>query len=87
MARRKERLDVLIMDPPRSGSTKEFLDATLYLAPKKIVYVSCNPHTQVEDLKVLLKDYKLIHIQPVDMFPHTSHVETITLLSLKEPKK
>ena len=83
MARKKEKLDVLIMDPPRSGSTKEFLDATLYLSPKKIVYVSCNPHTQVEDLKVLLKDYKLTHIQPVDMFPNTSHVETVVLLIKK----
>ena len=87
MARKKEQLDVLIMDPPRSGSTKEFLSAVLKLAPKRIVYVSCNPYTQVEDLKTLLNDYMIMTIQPVDMFPQTSHVETITLLCLKNAKK
>ena len=75
------------MDPPRSGSTKEFLSAVLKLAPKRIVYVSCNPYTQVEDLKTLLNDYMIMTIQPVDMFPQTSHVETITLLCLKNAKK
>lgn len=83
MARRKEKLDVLIMDPPRSGSTKEFLEATLLLDPKKIVYVSCNPYTQVEDLKVLLKNYEIKQIQPVDMFPHTGHVESVVCLTRK----
>lgn len=83
MARRKEHLDILIMDPPRSGSTKEFLDATIKLMPEKIVYVSCNPHTQVEDLKVLLAKYNIKEIQPVDMFPQTAHVENIVYLEKK----
>ncbi|MDY3899480.1 MAG: 23S rRNA (uracil(1939)-C(5))-methyltransferase RlmD, partial [Bacilli bacterium] len=74
------------MDPPRSGSTKEFLSAVLKLAPKRIVYVSCNPYTQVEDLKTLLNDYMIMTIQPVDMFPQTSHVETVVLLTLKNQK-
>lgn len=84
MARRKEQLDVLMMDPPRSGSTKEFLDAVIKLSPKRIVYVSCNPYTQVDDLKLLLNNYVIKMIQPVDMFPQTSHVETIVLMSKKD---
>lgn len=84
MARSKEHLDVLIMDPPRSGSTKEFLKAVLMIKPKRIIYVSCNPLTQVEDLKYLINDYTIKTVQPVDMFPQTSHVETITLLYLKQ---
>lgn len=87
MARRKEKLDVLIMDPPRSGSTPEFIQATLKLKPKRIVYISCNPHTQVRDIKLLLEEYQIKMIHPVDLFPQTGHVETITLLCLKEPKK
>lgn len=83
MARKKEKLDVLIMDPPRSGSTPEFLKAVLLLKPKKIVYVSCNPITQVNDLEILLKDYSLIEVHPFDMFPQTSNIETIVLLSHK----
>ena len=83
MARKKEHLDVLIMDPPRSGSTKEFLEATIKLMPEKIVYVSCNPHTQVEDLKILLSKYNIKKIQPVDMFPQTGHIENIVYLEKK----
>lgn len=87
MARRKEKIDVVIMDPPRSGSTNEFLQSVLLLHPSRIVYVSCNPYTLVNDLKVLLNDYQIEIVQPVDMFPETYHIETITLLGLKEPKK
>lgn len=83
MTRKKESLDVLIMDPPRSGSTKEFLDATIKLSPKSIVYVSCNPYTLVNDLKCLINDYEIRAVQTVDMFPHTSHVESIVLLTKK----
>ena len=83
MARKKEALDVLIMDPPRSGSTKEFLDATIKLRPKTIVYVSCNPHTLVVDLKTLVEFYNIKQVQTVDMFPHTSHVESIVYLTVK----
>ena len=82
-ARQKQTFDVVIMDPPRKGSDKPFLEALLKLLPEKVVYISCNPHTQVEDLKELLKKYEIKKIQPVDMFPHTHHVENIVLLTRK----
>ena len=72
---------VLLMDPPRAGSTPEFLHAAADLAPQRIVYVSCNPETQVRDIELLQKrGYELQIVQPVDMFPHTAHVETVALL-------
>ena len=71
------------MDPPRKGSDEAFLKAVLKIKPKKIIYVSCDPHTQVVDLKHLLNDYKIISVQPVDMFPNTMHVETIVCLVKK----
>lgn len=79
----KGRVDCLIMDPTREGSTDIFLNALLELKPKKIVYISCDPRTQMRDILVLLKGYHLISVQPVDMFSQTVHVESITLLSLK----
>lgn len=82
-ARQKQKIDVVIMDPPRKGSDKVFLDALLKLSPSKVVYISCNPHTQVEDLKMLLKDYRIDKVQPVDMFPHTHHIESIVCLTKK----
>ena len=82
MAQAKEHVDVLFMDPPRSGSTKEFLDAALKLKPDKIVYISCNPATQARDLKILVtRGYKMTAAQPVDQFVFTDHVETVCLLS------
>ena len=84
MADREEQVDVVFMDPPRSGSDEAFLQSLLVLAPKKIVYISCNPETQARDLKVLCKrDYKVEAIQPVDMFPFCRHVETVALLVKK----
>lgn len=84
MADREEQVDVVFMDPPRSGSDEAFLNSLLILAPKKIVYISCNPETQARDLKVLCrKDYQVETIQPVDMFPFTKHVETIVLIQKK----
>ena len=81
MADREEHVDVVFMDPPRSGSSEEFLRSLLILAPEKIVYISCNPETQARDLKTLCKkDYRVEAIQPVDLFPFTKHVETIVLL-------
>ena len=81
MADREEKVDVVFMDPPRSGSDEAFLKSLLILAPQKIVYISCNPDTQARDLKVLCKkDYQVEAIQPVDMFPFTKHVECVTLL-------
>ena len=83
LAANNQKLDVIIMDPPRSGSTVEFLNAVKRIKPRKIVYVSCNPVTQVEDLKQLLSMYNIKHIQGVDMFPHTSHVESVVCLTRK----
>ena len=60
-----------------------FLKAVLSLKPKKIIYISCNPYTQVRDLQLLKNDYEIKYLQPVDMFPHTAHVECIVTLSLK----
>lgn len=78
------RADVVMMDPPRSGSTPEFLQSLLRMKPKKIVYISCNPETQVRDIKELLKcGYKVEECVGYDMFPHTSHVETVCLLERK----
>lgn len=83
MAKERFKVDVLFMDPPRDGSTPQFLDAALKLRPKKIVYISCNPETQARDLKHLIKKYKVEKIQPVDMFAHTGHVESVCLLKIK----
>ena len=81
-----EKYDVVIMDPPRSGSTGKFLKSVAKLAPKTVVYVSCNPETLARDLMFLVRNgYKVKKIQPVDMFPHTNHVETVVLLSHKKP--
>ncbi len=77
------KYDVVFMDPPRKGSTPEFLNALIDIKPRKIVYISCNPVTLARDLKFLLNDYNVIKVVPVDMFPHTSHVETIVLLQRK----
>lgn len=83
LAQRKEHIDVIIMDPPRSGSTKEFLNAVKLIKPKKIVYVSCNPITQVDDLEYLLDQYTIKSIQGVDMFPFTNHTESVVCLTKK----
>lgn len=81
-ARRGDHVDVLVMDPPRAGSTPEFLDAASSLAPRRIVYISCNPHTQVRDLEHLGRaGYCLEGLTPVDLFPHTEHVETVAILT------
>lgn len=81
LASRGEKVDVVVMDPPRSGSDERFLSSMCRLAPKKVVYISCGPETMVRDIKYLMnKGYKVIKAQPVDMFPHTSHIECITLL-------
>lgn len=82
MAAQKMKADILFMDPPRAGASKEFLDSAIKLMPEKIVYISCNPETQERDLKRLTANgYKVEKIQPVDMFPHTVHVEVVSLLT------
>ena len=82
LAKEGQNFDVIILDPPRAGSTPTFLKATAQLAQKKIVYVSCNVVTQVRDLKVLLDSgFAIERVTPVDMFPHTKHVECVVVLS------
>lgn len=72
---------VVLMDPPRAGSTEEFLRAAAALAPKRIVYISCNPETQARDVEFLDSiGYAVVAVQPVDMFPHTDHIECIVAL-------
>ena len=72
--------DVIVTDPPRAGMHKDVIDVILAASPKRIVYVSCNPATQARDIAILDQNYKVIAVQPVDMFPHTQHVEVVTLL-------
>ncbi len=74
--------DVIITDPPRAGMAPEVIDVILNAAPKKIVYVSCNPSTQARDLALMQQFYKIAKTQPVDMFPQTAHVENVVLLEL-----
>lgn len=77
-AANEQAVDVVFMDPPRSGASEDFLKALVQLGPARIVYISCNPETQVRDAAVLVDaGYSIDSIQPVDMFPHTPHVETI----------
>lgn len=75
------RPDVIITDPPRAGMHPDVVKTILRAAPQRIVYVSCNPATQARDLQELDADYRVIEIQPVDMFPHTPHVENVVLLT------
>ena len=77
------RPDVIITDPPRAGMHQDVIQTILRAAPKRIVYVSCNPATQARDLADLDSQYRVMAIQPVDMFPHTPHVENVVLLETK----
>lgn len=77
------RPDVIITDPPRAGMHTDVIEAILYAAPRRIVYVSCNPATQARDLSLLDNEYKVTRVQPVDMFPHTHHVENVVLLEAR----
>ena len=77
------RPDVIITDPPRAGMHQDVVDTILRAEPKRIVYVSCNPATQARDLQLLDAKYKVTAVQPVDMFPHTPHVENVVALELK----
>ena len=79
------RPDVIITDPPRAGMHQDVVDVILFAEPKRIVYVSCNPATQARDLQLLDAKYRVKAVQPVDMFPHTHHVENVVLLELKNP--
>jgi len=84
MAAEEDSADLVIMDPPRSGSSEEFLESLCYLSPQKVVYISCNPETQARDLAYLTKKgYEVKKAVAVDLFPFTVHVETVCLLSKK----
>ncbi|MBW2217339.1 MAG: class I SAM-dependent RNA methyltransferase, partial [Deltaproteobacteria bacterium] len=72
--------DALIIDPPRAGMHKDVLAQVLALSPEKIIYVSCNPTTMARDISLLIQDYDVIEIQPVDMFPQTYHIEAVAQL-------
>jgi 23S rRNA (uracil1939-C5)-methyltransferase len=74
------RPEVLIIDPPRAGMHKDVVKQTLALRPDRIVYVSCNPSTLARDLGLLKEAYRILEVQPVDLFPHTYHIESVARL-------
>ncbi len=78
------RPDVIITDPPRAGMHEDVVKAISMAAPEKIVYISCNPATQARDIALLSESYDVVGVQPVDMFPHTHHVENVVLLIRKQ---
>ena len=82
-----ENIDILIMDPPRSGSDETFLSTIMSKKIKKIIYISCNPETLARDIEFLSSMYMINYVQPVDMFPMTAHVETIVSLCLRDKKQ
>ena len=77
------RPDVMIIDPPRAGMHQDVVNVILRTSPERLVYVSCNPATQARDLALLSEKYEIDAVQPVDMFPHTQHVENVVWLSLR----
>ena len=77
------RPDVIITDPPRAGMHPDVVEVIMRAEPKRIVYVSCNPATQARDVQLMDSKYRVAAIQPVDMFPHTPHVENVILLTKK----
>jgi len=88
MAALKEKADVVFMDPPRSGSTKEFIEAVALMEPKRVISISCNPETLARDLELFSQNgYQMKRAVPIDMFPWTDEVEVITLLTRTIPSK
>lgn len=86
MAAQGEKLDVVFMDPPRSGSTEEFIHSVAEAGPRKVVYISCGPETLARDLKIFARNgYRAREAWGVDLFPWTGHVETVVFLSRKTP--
>ena len=80
-----ERWDVVFLDPPRAGASREFLTALCACAPKRVVYISCDPEALARDLGFLQANhYRIEAIQPVDMFPHTQHIECVVKLTRRE---
>jgi 23S rRNA (uracil1939-C5)-methyltransferase len=78
-----QKPDVMMIDPPRNGMHPKVVDEILEIAPPRIVYVSCNPATQARDVKLLASRYEILALQPVDMFPHTYHIENVAQLALR----
>ena len=76
--------DIIITDPPRAGMHQDVVDTILRTGTERIVYVSCNPATQARDLALMDNIYKVVEVQPVDMFPHTPHVENVVLLEKRK---
>ena len=76
----------MVFDPPRTGMTPDIKEAIKKCLPKRIVYVSCNPASLAKDLAELTQNYQVKYIQPIDMFPYTSHIESVTMLELKKPQ-
>ncbi len=85
LARVKQPIDVVVMDPARDGADKNFIDALLSLKPKHILYISCNPETQMRDIKQMSRAYGCKRVELFDMFPRTSHVESVVLLTRQKP--
>ena len=82
LAEEGQSVDVVFMDPPRQGSDRAFLISLVRLTPKRVVYISCNPETQARDVEFLVKNgYAVSSILPVDMFPHTNHVEAVIMMT------
>ena len=77
------RPDLIVSDPPRAGMSEKLVSKLLEISAEKIVYVSCNPATQARDLHLLSEKYQISAVQPIDMFPHTLHIENVTALFLK----
>ena len=75
--------DVLVLDPPRAGVHPKVIEALLVAMPKKVIYVSCNPSSQARDMGLMQDYYRIEAVQPVDMFPHTHHVENVVLMERK----
>jgi 23S rRNA (uracil1939-C5)-methyltransferase len=80
----RQKADVIVIDPPRAGMHKDIPEKIMGMGVKKIVYVSCNPATMARDINTLLEKYELAEIQPVDMFPHTYHIESVAKLVLRK---
>lgn len=83
----KTNPDVVFLDPPRKGLDKNTIDRLLEIKLNKIIYISCNPATLARDLEKLEKEYEIKKVQPVDMFPYTHHVETVSLLTSRTAQK
>ena len=78
------RPEIIITDPPRAGMHEDVIRVIIEISPEKIVYVSCNPATQARDINLLSTSYRVVNVQPVDMFPHTHHVESIVLMEKRK---